>query len=95
MKNIHPSTSSCTYKCVTCQKEFIIETVGSTKEVPVEVCSNCHSFYIGKQSTGTTLRGRAEKLSSKFETGLNNVNKKPEKKEVVRKSKPRQGLSAL
>ncbi|WP_038102439.1 50S ribosomal protein L31, partial [Ureaplasma diversum] len=51
MKNIHPSTSSCTYKCVTCQKEFVIETVGSTKEVPVEVCSNCHSFYIGKQST--------------------------------------------
>lgn len=95
MKDIHPVSKQCTYKCVTCQAEFLINTASKNTEVAIEVCSKCHPFYIGKQNASTTLRGRAEKLSSKFETGLSNVGQKPTKKEVVRKAKPKQGLDSL
>ncbi|WP_031488866.1 50S ribosomal protein L31 [Ureaplasma canigenitalium] len=95
MKDIHPNIHQCTYKCVTCHKEFLINTASKQNEVLIEVCSGCHPFYIGKQNASTTLRGRAEKLNTMFQTGLKNVNAKPTKKEAVKKSKPKQSLSSL
>lgn len=95
MKDIHPVNKECTYKCVTCNSEFVISSASKNLEVSIEVCSKCHPFYIGKQNTATALRGRAEKLSTKFETGLSNANNKPARKEVVRKQKPKNGLDSL
>ncbi len=67
MKNdIHPNYISDTKVSCACGNAFV---TGSTKpEIHVEICSNCHPFYTGKQklidTTGTvdkfkkrTMRG--------------------------------------
>ncbi|WP_303922924.1 50S ribosomal protein L31 [Ureaplasma parvum] len=95
MKDIHPVSKPCVYNCVTCKKEFIIDSAAKNTEVAIEVCSNCHTFFIGKQNATTTLRGRAEKLNNRFEAGLSNINKKPEKKKIQGKSEPRKSLNEL
>ena len=66
-KDIQPQMYNSKYTCASCGSNFDIL---STKEgnVMIDVCSQCHPFYVGSQSN-TTLRGRAEKLSNKFNTG--------------------------
>ncbi|MCV3743471.1 50S ribosomal protein L31 [Ureaplasma sp. ES3154-GEN] len=97
MKNIHLDLNETVFKCVTCQKDYPILTTFKNTEMAVEVCSNCHSFYIGKQNATTALRGRAEKLSSKFQTAKENLQNKPVKKPSVKKTKarPTSGFDAL
>ncbi len=62
-KDIHPKYfDKATVKCA-CGNTF---TVGSTKEfVDVEVCSNCHPFYTGKEKIVDTL-GRVEKFRKRL-----------------------------
>ncbi len=64
-KGIHPEQVDCTFKCA-CGATFVAK---SNKEVHnVEVCSNCHSFYSGKQ--GTAKRStKIEKFKKKFNMG--------------------------
>lgn len=46
-KTIHPQYQQTVVVCNTCKKEYAL---GSTVEgVKVELCSNCHPFYTGKQ----------------------------------------------
>ncbi|MCV3754320.1 50S ribosomal protein L31 [Ureaplasma zalophigenitalium] len=89
MKDIHLNLNETVFKCVTCQKEYPVLTTFKTPDMAVEVCSNCHSFYIGKQNATTALRGRAEKLNSKFQTAKENMQNKPVKKTVTKKPKAR------
>lgn len=74
-KDIHPKYySDATVKCA-CGNTF---TVGSTKEyIEVEVCSNCHPFYTGKEKIVDTL-GRVEKFRKRIA-----------KKEEIAKTKKR------
>lgn len=45
---IHPNYIKTTAVCSTCKAEYVI---GSTEEnIKVELCSNCHPFYTGKQT---------------------------------------------
>ncbi len=61
-EGIHPDYKTTTVKCA-CGATF--ET-GSTKEdITVEICSNCHPFYTGKQKLVDT-GGRVEKFKKKF-----------------------------
>ena len=61
-KNIHPKYELTTIACA-CGNSF--ET-GSTKpEIKVEICSNCHPFYTGKQRVVDT-EGRIEKFQRKY-----------------------------
>ena len=65
-KGIHPEIKDCTVTCA-CGNTF---TCKSTKsEINVEVCSNCHPFYTGKQGSAT-LTGNVEKFKQKY--GLKN-----------------------
>ena len=60
-EGIHPDYKTTTVKCA-CGATF--ET-GSTKEdITVEICSNCHPFYTGKQKLVDT-GGRVEKFKKK------------------------------
>ncbi len=61
-KDIHPTYyPDATVKCA-CGNTF---TVGSTvKEIDVELCSNCHPFYTGKQKLVDTAR-RVEKFQER------------------------------
>jgi len=45
-KVIHPEYYDCTVTC-SCGNSF--KTKSTKKELKVEICSNCHPFYTGKQ----------------------------------------------
>ena len=61
-EGIHPNYRVTTVKCA-CGNEF---QVGSTKEnIRVEICSNCHPFYTGKQKLVDT-GGRVDRFKKRF-----------------------------
>ncbi len=60
--NIHPDYKEATVKCA-CGNTF---TTGSVKdELKVEVCSECHPFYTGRQKFAER-GGRIEKFKKKY-----------------------------
>ncbi len=61
-KDIHPEYYEATVKCA-CGNTF---TTGSTKEeLKVEICSECHPFFTGRQKTAER-GGRVEKFKKKY-----------------------------
>ncbi len=61
-KGIHPKYYKAKVRCA-CGNEF---EVGSTKkEIKVEICSQCHPFFTGKQKLVDTA-GRVEKFRKKY-----------------------------
>ena len=59
---IHPKYNVTTVRCA-CGNEF---QTGSTKEnIRVEICSNCHPFYTGKQKLVDT-GGRVDRFNRRF-----------------------------
>lgn len=76
--NIHPKFMNTKVTCQSCKTTF--ETMSTVPEIQVELCSNCHPFYTGKQklvdTAGRVDRFRAQrekaaslKASSKPKTG--------------------------
>ena len=61
-KGIHPNYVETTITCV-CGN--IIHTRSTKKDVRVEICSNCHGFFTGKQRLVDTA-GRVEKFQRKY-----------------------------
>lgn len=64
MKNgIHPAYNLDAVAICVCGNTF---TVGSTqKELKVDICSNCHPFYTGKQKL-IDVEGRVEKFNKRY-----------------------------
>jgi len=61
---IHPTYHQAKVSCASCGSEF---TVGSTHEVlRVDICSNCHPFYTGKQTIVDTA-GQVERFQKRLE----------------------------
>jgi large subunit ribosomal protein L31 len=60
---IHPRYTNAKIVCV-CGN--VIETRSTLPEIHVEICSNCHPFYTGKQKLLDTA-GRVEKFRRKYE----------------------------
>ncbi len=64
---IHPEYTTAHVRC-TCGNEF--DTRSTTDAISVEICSNCHPFYTGKQKLVDTggrvdrFRRRAAKRSA-------------------------------
>lgn len=66
--DIHPNYAQTTIKCA-CGASL---EVGSTKkEITVEICSQCHPFFTGKQKLVDTA-GRIERFRKKYEKFQNN-----------------------
>jgi large subunit ribosomal protein L31 len=61
-KGIHPKYEKVQ---VTCACGNTLETRSTSKELKVEICSNCHPFYTGKQRA-ITKAGRVEKFQKKY-----------------------------
>ena len=62
-KDIHPNYEEAEVKCA-CGATFV---TGSTKKnLSVEVCSQCHPYYTGKQKLLDT-GGRIDKFKKKYE----------------------------
>jgi len=61
-KDIHPDYNQCTVTCA-CGNTFI---TGSTeKNIRVELCSECHPFFTGKQKLVDT-GGRVDRFKRRF-----------------------------
>ncbi len=71
-KGIHPEYKETSIKCA-CGNEL---TVGSTKsDITVEICSQCHPFYTGKQKLVDSA-GRIERFRRKYAKFQNADDKK-------------------
>ena len=79
-KKIQPKVHEVTYKCASCGAEYKIMSTLNVDTMSIDVCSNCHPFYIGK-TQNQKVKGRAEKLSAKFEAGKKTIENKPVKAE--------------
>lgn len=61
-EGIHPNYIETTIRCA-CGHEVKINS--TTKDIHVDICSNCHPFYSGKQKLVDTA-GRIEKFQRKY-----------------------------
>ncbi|MFD2215132.1 MULTISPECIES: 50S ribosomal protein L31 [Bacillaceae] len=59
---IHPNYNTVMVTCA-CGNEF--ETGSTNKEIKVEVCSECHPFYTGRQKFADA-GGRVDKFNKKY-----------------------------
>jgi large subunit ribosomal protein L31 len=59
---IHPKYISTQVKCNGCGTSF--ETHSTVAEITVDICSNCHPFYTGKQKLIDTA-GRVDKFRAR------------------------------
>jgi large subunit ribosomal protein L31 len=81
-KDIHPTYYPDAKVICACGNSF---TVGATvKEINVELCSNCHPFYTGKQKLVDTAR-RVEKFQERAAKKSENVVKAKRAKKTARK----------
>ncbi|MFQ5538924.1 MAG: 50S ribosomal protein L31 [Candidatus Binatia bacterium] len=60
--SIHPEYKAAT---ITCACGNIIETRSTVQKIHVEICSNCHPFFTGKQKLLDSA-GRVEKFRKKY-----------------------------
>jgi large subunit ribosomal protein L31 len=74
-KDIHPKQYVVIFKCAGCNSEYKLFSTINTPVVNIDVCSNCHPYYIGN-TENQAVRGRAEKLSAKFSKFKENIKKK-------------------
>ena len=59
---IHPKYEETT---ITCACGNVIETRSTRKNIKVEICSQCHPFYTGKQKLVDT-GGRVDRFKKRF-----------------------------
>ena len=65
-ENIHPNYEETTVKCA-CGATF--ETSSTKEDIRVDICSNCHPFFTGKQKLVDT-GGRVDRFNKRY--NLNN-----------------------
>ncbi|MCL2335513.1 MAG: 50S ribosomal protein L31 [Endomicrobia bacterium] len=77
-EGIHPKYEDCT---VSCACGYTFKTRSTKPVIKLEICSNCHPFFTGKQKLIDTA-GRVEKFQKRFAKteGKTVVKKKAEKK---------------
>jgi large subunit ribosomal protein L31 len=63
-ENIHPAYKDTRVVCA-CGNSFVTRSTHKG-EIHLEICSNCHPFYTGKQKLVDTA-GRVERFRRKYE----------------------------
>ena len=64
-KDIHPKYFTEAVVTCACGNSFETNSTVSSDKLRVEICSECHPFYTGKQKFVDTA-GRVEKFTKKF-----------------------------
>ncbi|HWU69612.1 MAG TPA: 50S ribosomal protein L31 [Stenotrophobium sp.] len=64
--DIHPSYAEITVKC-SCGNTFKTRSTAS-HDLSLDVCSECHPFYTGKQKTAD-VGGRVDKFNKRYTKG--------------------------
>jgi len=77
-KGIHPQYYPDAKVICACGNQF--ETGSTVKELSVEICSNCHPFYTGKQNLVDTA-GRVEKFQKRAKAAKSKKTAHSSKKE--------------
>ena len=62
--DIHPNYQNITVTC-TCGNSFETKSTLEQQTLNLEVCSNCHPFYTGKQKI-VDSGGRVEKFKNRY-----------------------------
>jgi len=78
---IHPKYESVRVRCA-CGNTF--ETRSTAKDIHLDICSECHPFFTGKQKLVDT-DGRIDKFKKKFGENIVGTTK-PAKKITVKKA---------
>ncbi|MEW6348875.1 MAG: 50S ribosomal protein L31 [Thermodesulfobacteriota bacterium] len=86
-KAIHPSYLDTVFRCA-CGAE--IQTQSLQEEYKLEICSNCHPFFTGRQKLVDSA-GRVERFMKKYGDKTVATGKKPEK---VSKAKTAKAIKA-
>ncbi|MBI5448240.1 MAG: 50S ribosomal protein L31 [Gammaproteobacteria bacterium] len=63
---IHPKYHEITVEC-SCGNKFVTSSTLSRDSLHLEVCSQCHPFYTGKQKIVDTS-GRVDRFHQKYRT---------------------------
>ncbi|WP_304333758.1 50S ribosomal protein L31 [Conchiformibius steedae] len=63
-KDIHPDYHAVNVSC-SCGNKFTTSSVMAKTDFTIEVCSECHPFYTGKQKIVDTA-GRVDKFNQKY-----------------------------
>ena len=71
---------------VTCFCGAKYEMGGTLPEMKLEICSNCHPFYTGKEKL-IDVAGRVEKFKARKEKASKVVLRKKSEKKAVKKAK--------
>ena len=61
-QDIHPDYGPTTIHCLSCNSE--VETRATVPSMRVDLCSNCHPFYTGKQRIVDTA-GRVDRFNQR------------------------------
>lgn len=61
-KGIHPTYRKCVVSCV-CGNNFV--TRSTVPEIKLEICSECHPFFTGKQKLVDST-GRVERFNKRY-----------------------------
>lgn len=63
-EGIHPDYHDVAVTC-SCGNSFTIKSTMNKEQLALEVCSNCHPFYTGKQKIVDT-GGRVERFKKRY-----------------------------
>ena len=63
-QGIHPDYHDVSVTC-SCGNQFVTKSAMAKEAFHIEVCSECHPFYTGKQKIVDTA-GRVDKFNQKF-----------------------------
>jgi large subunit ribosomal protein L31 len=75
-ETIHPTYAEVQVTC-SCGNQFTTRSTTATKQLHIEVCSQCHPFYTGKQKVMDTA-GRIDKFRQRY--GQKSEGAKPDAK---------------
>lgn len=78
---IHPEVFETKVSCSGCGVEFV--TSSTIAEIRVEVCSECHPFFTGKQARIVDSEGRVERFIKKFEGKSTKISKRKRRQETA------------
>jgi len=82
--DIHPNYVECTVTCA-CGNTFT--TRSTVAKMAVDICSNCHPFYTGKQKFVDSA-GRVEKFQKKYGWGAKRAEAEPAAEPVATPGEP-------
>ncbi len=92
-QGLHPDYIDCTISCNGCGNK--VQTRATTPTIEVEICSQCHPFYTGKQKL-VDVAGRVDRFRARQQQAADNSKgSKKSKKTKLDNTSSKKDLSDL